>query len=96
MRIALFFGAGACYSYDHSIDHTKESAMVAITKLSEKFQISIPKEVRDAQDWRAGQRFAFVPQGGGFLLVPVPSQDDLFGIAEGANSDDIRDRRDRI
>lgn len=69
--------------------------MPATAKLSEKFQISIPKEVREAQDWRAGQRFAFVPHGGSYLLVPVPSRDALFGIAEGAATYDVRDRRDR-
>ena len=69
--------------------------MTAIAKLSEKFQISIPKEIREAQDWRAGQRFAFVPHGRSLLLVPVPSRDELFGIAAGANPDDVRDRRDR-
>jgi AbrB family looped-hinge helix DNA binding protein len=69
--------------------------MQAITKLSDKFQISIPKAIRDAEHWEAGQRFAFVPQDGGYLLVAVPSRDDLFGIAAGAETHDIRDRRDR-
>ena len=69
--------------------------MPATAKLSEKFQISVPKEVREAHDWRAGQRFAFVPHAGSYLLVPVPSRDDLFGIAAGAKTDDVRDRRDR-
>ncbi len=70
--------------------------MTAVTKLSEKFQISIPKHIREAQNWKAGQRFAFVPQGGGFLLVPVPSRDELFGAAVGASTEPVRDRRDRI
>ena len=69
--------------------------MTATAKLSEKFQISIPKEVREARDWRAGQRFAFVPHGSSYLLVPVPSRNELFGLAEGANTDEVRDRRDR-
>ena len=69
--------------------------MPATAKLSEKFQISIPKEVREAHDWRAGQRFAFVPHAGSYLLVAVPSREDLFGIAAGAKTDDVRDRRDR-
>lgn len=69
--------------------------MSATAKLSEKFQISIPKEVREANGWRAGQRFAFVPHGRSYLLVPVPSREELFGLAAGASTEDIRDRRDR-
>lgn len=64
--------------------------------LSAKFQISIPKAIRTAQDWSAGQRFAFIPKGTAVLLVPVPEVDDLAGIASGANPRDYRDRTDRV
>ena len=63
--------------------------------LSAKFQISIPKAVRRAQQWRAGQTFAFIPKGTGVMLVPVPDLDDLAGIAKGARPEDYRDRDDR-
>jgi AbrB family looped-hinge helix DNA binding protein len=69
--------------------------MNAVT-LSSKFQISIPKQVRDEQKWKAGQKLAFVPQGKHYVLVPVPTADELFGIAKGANPDGYRDREDRI
>jgi AbrB family looped-hinge helix DNA binding protein len=64
--------------------------------LSSKFQISIPKEVRSAQHWQAGQVFAFIPKGNGMMLVPVPSRDDLFGLARGADPAGYRDRDDRV
>lgn len=63
--------------------------------LSTKFQISIPKAVRTARKWRAGQEFAFIPKGTGVLLVPVPKPEKLAGIAKGANTDRLRDRDDR-
>ena len=66
--------------------------MTAVATLSAKFQISIPKAVRDEQQWQAGQEFVFVPKGKGVLLMPVP---DLAGIAKGARSKDHRDRADR-
>ena len=66
------------------------------TKLSSKFQISIPKAVRAAQHWEAGQEFVFIPKGKGVLLVPVPKLEDLFGCAVGANTEDYRDRSDRF
>ncbi len=69
--------------------------MANTTKLSSKFQISIPKAVRTAQNWRAGQTFAFIPKGAGVMLVPVPEWEDLRGIAKGANTEGYRDRSDR-
>lgn len=65
-------------------------------KLSAKFQISIPKAVRSARRWRAGQVFAFIPKGEGVLLVPVPKRDDLSGLARGAKPEGYRDRTDRV
>ena len=56
--------------------------MSNVTTLSTKFQISIPKEVREAQNWKAGQQFAFLPRGKSMVLVPVPTIDELFGIAK--------------
>jgi AbrB family looped-hinge helix DNA binding protein len=64
--------------------------------LSSKFQIVIPKGVRAAQNWRAGQEFVFIPKGKGVLLVPAPTLKELRGIAKGANPDDVRDRNDRF
>lgn len=63
--------------------------------LSSKFQISIPKAVREALGWEAGQELAFIPDGRGVRLVAVPTREEMFGIAKGAESEDIRDRRDR-
>jgi AbrB family looped-hinge helix DNA binding protein len=65
------------------------------TTLSSKFQISVPKDVRDEMGWKAGQKFAFVPKGKGVILVPVPTWDELRGIAKGADPTGYRDRNDR-
>jgi len=65
-------------------------------RLSTKFQISIPKSVRTAQGWRAGQVFAFIPRGDGVLLVPVPTLEELAGTVRGADSEDYRDRTGRV
>ncbi len=67
-----------------------------ITKLSAKFQISIPKTVRTARHWKAGQEFAFIPKGEGVLLVPVPKPADLAGLARGAKPDNYRDKTERF
>lgn len=70
--------------------------MNAVTTLSSKFQISIPKAVRDEQRWQAGQEFVFIPKGKGVLLMPVPELAQLAGIAKGAKTHDVRDRNDRF
>lgn len=69
--------------------------MTATATLSSKFQISIPKAIRDEQHWVAGQEFVFVPKGSGVLLIPVPELGQLAGIAKGARPGDYRDREDR-
>ena len=69
--------------------------MTATATLSSKFQISIPKAVRDAQHWEAGQEFVFIPKGTGMLVMPLPELKDLAGIATGARNRTYRDRKDR-
>ena len=70
--------------------------MADTATLSEKFQISIPKAVRTAKKWKAGQKLVFIPKGSGVLLVPAPDLSDLKGIAKGASPEDYRDRKDRL
>lgn len=69
--------------------------MNATATLSSKFQISIPKAVRDEQNWHAGQEFVFIPKGLGVLVMPVPELKQLAGIAKGAKTEGYRDRKDR-
>ena len=70
--------------------------MSITTTLSKKFQISVPKAVREAQHWRAGQEFVFIPKGAGVLMLPVPSLEELAGIAKGAKATGYRDRDDGV
>jgi AbrB family looped-hinge helix DNA binding protein len=68
---------------------------VAWALLSSEFQITIPKEVRDSQGWKPGQKLGFVPHGKSYILVSVPTLDEVCGIAKGADTSDYRDRYDR-
>ena len=69
--------------------------MAAIATLSSKYQISIPKSVREEQHWEAGQEFVFIPKGNGVLVMPAPELKQLAGIAKGAKTKGYRDRKDR-
>jgi AbrB family looped-hinge helix DNA binding protein len=70
--------------------------MADTATLSSKFQISIPKAVREHQGWEAGQKLVFVPKGNGVLIVPAPSLESLRGLARGADPHGYRDRDDRV
>lgn len=70
--------------------------MASTATLSSKFQISIPKAVREELHWKAGQEFVFIPKGKGVLVMPVPELSQLAGLARGANPEGYRDRKDRF
>jgi bifunctional DNA-binding transcriptional regulator/antitoxin component of YhaV-PrlF toxin-antitoxin module len=72
-----------------------EEAVMPTAKLSTRLRISVPTAVRTARGWRAGQVFAFIPKADGVLLVPVPTLEDLAGVARGADPNDYRERIDR-
>jgi AbrB family looped-hinge helix DNA binding protein len=82
-------------SYDIAIDWRNVVKLRDTATLSAKFQIVVPKAVRTARHWQAGQVFAFIPKGEGVLIVPIPDRGELAGIARGANPEGYRDRDDR-
>jgi AbrB family looped-hinge helix DNA binding protein len=69
--------------------------MAATSKISSKYQVSIPKAVRDRMAWRPGQKIAFIAKADGVLMVPIPEREALAGMARGANPEGYRDRSDR-
>ena len=70
--------------------------MSATATVSSKFQVSIPKEVRDRMALRPGQKVAFIAKIEGVLMVPVPEREDIAGMARGTNPEGYRDRNDRF
>jgi AbrB family looped-hinge helix DNA binding protein len=70
--------------------------MILTRILSSNFQITIPKAVREEQHWQRGQQLALIPKSKGLLLIPVPSFQQLQGMAAGADVKICRDRNDRI
>lgn len=69
--------------------------MAAAATLSSKYQISVPKAIRDDLHWKAGQEFVFIPKGKGVLLMPVPDLKQLAGMARGARAEGYRDRQNQ-
>ncbi len=64
--------------------------------LSSKYQILIPKAVREALELKAGQRFTFVVKDNLIQLLPKQNIEDVRGILRGADTSNIRDRQDRL
>jgi AbrB family looped-hinge helix DNA binding protein len=56
-------------------------------KVSPKFQIVIPKEVREALDIRVGQKFRVIQYGNRIELIPRLSVKEARGLFEGINTD---------
>ena len=65
-------------------------------KLSSKFQLAIPKAIRDQLDLKAGQQFTLIPKGNIIELVPVSSLAEARGSFKNCNPNDYRDHQDRI
>lgn len=64
--------------------------------LSNRFQLTIPKAVREDLGLQAGQKLSIVVKGRIIELVPMRSMEQVLGIFKGANPDGYRDRKDRV
>ena len=64
--------------------------------LTSKFQLSIPKAIRDKLKLEAGQQFIFVTKGETITMVPKRGISEIRGLLKGANSGDYRNRKDRV
>ncbi|MEI6789554.1 MAG: AbrB/MazE/SpoVT family DNA-binding domain-containing protein [Myxococcaceae bacterium] len=64
--------------------------------LSSKYQILIPKTIREELDLKAGQQFTFVVKENLIQMVQQKDIRELRGILKGAEVSEIRDRRDRV
>ncbi|WP_026155038.1 AbrB/MazE/SpoVT family DNA-binding domain-containing protein [Thiolinea disciformis] len=67
-----------------------------MSRIYYKFQLSIPKAVRDTLSLEAGQQFTVLVKGKAIELVPVRSLRDMRGRLKGANTQAYRDRKDRV
>jgi len=63
--------------------------------LSSKFQLSLPKSLREAMHLQPGQQFELIQTGEIIQIVPKTSILELRGRARGARTEGYRDRKDR-
>ncbi len=64
-------------------------------RLSTKYQLVIPREVRQRLDLEPGTRFTVVEKGGILHLVPERPIEEMRGIASGTRRKGLREKKDR-
>ena len=69
---------------------------MATTTISTKFQIVIPKEVREKLHLTPQQRLQIVEKGGVITLVPEVPLKSLKGLLKGMSKTDLREKKDRL
>jgi AbrB family looped-hinge helix DNA binding protein len=72
----------------------KEVAVETVT-VSAKYQVVIPKFIRDQLKIRPGQKIQAVAYGGRIELIPVRSIKELRGSLKGMDASGLRDHEDR-
>jgi AbrB family looped-hinge helix DNA binding protein len=63
--------------------------------LSTKYQLVIPREIRQRLHLHSGQKMIFLVKGDVITLVPERSLAELKGIARGLRSGPIREKKER-
>ena len=69
---------------------------MARTKVSSKYQVVIPKDVRTRADIRPGQEFQVITKGGIVTLVPDRPLSEMRGFVRGLKTTGFRQKKDRI
>ncbi len=69
---------------------------MAHTTISSKYQVVIPKEVRERLHLKPGQRLAVIVRGNVISLVPELPLEELRGYLKGMNTDGLREKVDRL
>jgi AbrB family looped-hinge helix DNA binding protein len=68
---------------------------MAVATISSKYQIVIPKEIRERMKLKPGQQLGILMKGKQAVLVPVVPIEELEGIAAGASMEGYREEEDR-
>lgn len=64
-------------------------------KISSKFQVVIPRPIRDKFNLKPGQKITFIPYRDTLRVVIVPPIEDAEGMFEGIDTDPQREKEDR-
>ncbi|MBU4313825.1 MAG: AbrB/MazE/SpoVT family DNA-binding domain-containing protein [Actinobacteria bacterium] len=65
------------------------------TTISPKYQIVIPRDVREKLHLKSGQKMTVVTKGGVIYLIPEKPLESFKGFLKGMNTTGIREDKDR-
>ena len=64
--------------------------------LSTKYQLVIPREVRERLDLEPGAKLTVIEKGGVLYLIPERPLAELRGVARGTRRKGLREKQDRL
>jgi len=68
---------------------------MSTTTISPKYQVVIPKAVREKLRLKSGQKVTVIAKGGVVYLVPEKPLESFRGFLKGMNTKDVREDTDR-
>ena len=69
---------------------------MARTRVSSKYQVVIPKEIRNEVGIRPGQELQVVSKGGTITLIPRRTIASMRGFVRGMPTKGFREKKDRV
>lgn len=66
---------------------SQEGALLAAVTVSRRYQVVIPRDVRESVGIRPGQRVEIFPYAGHIVIVPVPDVRAMRGFMRGIDTD---------
>ncbi len=66
------------------------------TTISSKYQVVIPREIRERFDLKPGQKVVFIPYRKSLRVVIVPPIEEAYGFLQGIETNIDREEEDRV
>lgn len=67
---------------------------MAVVTISSKYQVVIPRKIREQFNLKPGQKVMFIPYQKSLRMVIVPTIEEAYGMLKGLNIEDIREEID--
>ena len=64
--------------------------------ISSKYQIAIPKQIREKHNLKPGEKFILMSIGNRIEMIPEKKMEDLRGVLSGMDTDPDREKEERI
>ena len=73
-----------------------QGIVVPIVKVSSKYQIVIPRDVRERIELKPGQDVVIIEKDGVIHVIPLKPMKEMRGFAKGIDTTNLRDEEDRF